>query len=117
MTGPEQEAFAAVFVTTSTAAEADHIAAVLVGERLAACVNRLGPVRSTYTWKGELTRNEEFLLVIKARRQRIDQLASRVRALHSYEVPEVVALPIVAGSPPYLRWLGEATDPAPPGGG
>lgn len=78
-------------------------------ERLAACVNRLAGVASVYRWKGKVERANEVLLVIKTSRRNLGRLIARVRALHSYTVPEVIALPIVAGNPDYLTWIGTET--------
>jgi periplasmic divalent cation tolerance protein len=96
-----------VFVTVSSAVEGEKLASVLVGERLAACVNRLGPVQSTYWWQGRVERDDEQLLVIKTRDDLFDQLKARVQELHSYSVPEVIALPILKGSESYLHWMDE----------
>lgn len=101
--------FIVVLVTAGSAEEGERIAAALVGEQLAACVNIAGPIRSLYTWQGELHRDEEHLLVIKTRAALFDEVERRVRALHSYEVPEVIALPITAGAQPYLDWLAANT--------
>ena len=98
-----------VLVTVSSADEGERIAGPLVTEQLAACVNMLGPIRSLYRWDGQLQRDEEFLLIVKTRAALFPELATRVRMLHSYETPEVIALPISAGSPPYLEWLRTAT--------
>ena len=98
-----------VFVTASSDAEARRIGHALVGERLAACVNVIGPLHSIYRWAGEVREDAEHLLLVKARREDVDTLATRVRALHSYEVPEVVALDVVTGSAPYLAWVREVT--------
>ena len=99
------EDFIVVFVTTGSASEGERIARALVGEGLAACVNRVGPIRSTYTWQGAVADAEEYLLVAKSCRRQFAALEARVRALHSYEVPEVIALPLATGSAPYLEWL------------
>jgi periplasmic divalent cation tolerance protein len=104
--------FVVVLVTVGSRAEGETIARRLVDERLAACVNVVGPMRSIYTWQGRTADEEEYLLVIKSRREIFAALETRVRALHSYEVPEVVALPVVAGSAPYLEWLRASTAPA-----
>ncbi len=98
-----------VLVTASTADEAQAIGRALVEERLAACVNVLGPIRSIYRWQGQVEEAEEHLLVVKARAADVDALGARVRALHSYDVPEVLALPVGAGSEDYLAWLVAAT--------
>jgi periplasmic divalent cation tolerance protein len=94
-----------VFVTVASRDDGERIADAVVGERLAACVNILGPIRSIYRWQGEIARDDEHLLLIKTTRARYAELEARVRALHTYEVPEVVALPIERGSTPYLEWI------------
>ena len=102
-----------VYVTASSAEEAATLARALVGERLAACVNRL-PVESVYQWQGQVEEAAEVLLIVKTRRDLLDALAARVTALHSYTVPEIIALPVVAGWPPYLQWIAaETTAPSP----
>jgi periplasmic divalent cation tolerance protein len=98
-----------VFVTTANEEEAVRIAKILVTERLAACANMVSEVRSIYRWKGEIWDTQERLLIIKTRAALFPALEMRVRALHSYEVPEIVAIPIVAGSAPYLEWVLECT--------
>ena len=98
--------FVVVLVTVGSADEAERLAEAAVSEQLAACVNIVGPIRSIYMWKGALQRDEERLLVLKTRAALFPALERRVRELHSYETPEVVALPITAGSVPYLEWLG-----------
>ena len=99
--------FIVVFVTAGSAEEGERIAAALVEERLAACVNRLSGVRSVYRWEGKVERADEELLVIKSRRALFDRVKKRVAELHSYSVPEIIALPLVDGSDSYLRWLDE----------
>ncbi len=97
-----------VLVTCGKAAEARRIARALVEGRLAACVNVLeAPVRSVYRWKDKVETAAEHLLLIKTSRKLLAALSAEVERLHSYDVPEVVALPILAGSPRYLRWLEE----------
>ncbi|MFN8542608.1 MAG: divalent-cation tolerance protein CutA [Candidatus Binatia bacterium] len=102
-------AFVIVLVTVANEEEAERLAYTLVEERLAACANLLGPIRSIFRWQGAVEEASEHLLLLKARRDAVEELSARVRALHSYDVPEVLALPIVAGSEPYLEWLGEST--------
>ncbi|MBD1913730.1 MULTISPECIES: divalent-cation tolerance protein CutA [unclassified Leptolyngbya] len=97
-----------VLVTAGTEAEARAIAQALVSERLAACVN-LFPVQSTYRWQGEVQQDAEWQLFIKTDLQRFAELEARICALHSYEVPEIIALPIQAGSALYMAWLAEQT--------
>ncbi|MEB2285223.1 MAG: hypothetical protein B6D46_07545 [Polyangiaceae bacterium UTPRO1] len=106
---------AAVVVLSTAAApdEAERIAAALVGERLAACVNLVGPITSIYRWRGSVEHAAEVLMVIKTRRALAVRLVARLRKLHSYEVPEAIVMPIASGSAPYLRWLAAATAAAP----
>jgi uncharacterized protein involved in tolerance to divalent cations len=95
-----------VLVACSGAAEARRIARAVVNSRLAACVNILpGPVTSIYRWKGKIESSKERLLLIKTSRKRMVKLQAEVERLHSYDVPEFIALPIVAGSSAYLAWL------------
>jgi len=96
-----------VLVTAASEDEARRIAEALVTERLAACCNLLPGVRSIYRWQGKVCHDDEILLVIKTSEKRFDDLERRVRELHSYDVPEVVALPMAAASEPYLAWLRE----------
>jgi periplasmic divalent cation tolerance protein len=101
--------FIVVFVTCGSEEEALKIAHALVEERLAACANMISPLRSIYRWEGKICDEKEWLLVIKTRQSRIEDLAKRVKALHSYSVPEIIALPIAEGSPAYLNWIEENT--------
>lgn len=94
--------------TVGSAEDADRIARELVGRRLAACVNVVGGVVSVYRWKGAVERDEERLLVIKTRAERLEELRQALVELHPYEVPELVALPVEAGHAPYLAWLDES---------
>jgi len=99
-----------VLVTAGNLREGEGIAEALVTERLAACVNVLGPLRSVYRWEGVVQRDEEYLLLIKTRRDALARLANRIADLHSYTTPEVVALPVCAGSEAYLNWLRSCVD-------
>jgi periplasmic divalent cation tolerance protein len=94
-----------VYVTAGKMTEARKIARALVEKRLAACVNVIPKVSSVYRWKDELQTDEEFLLIIKTRRARFDELRKCIETLHSYEIPEVIATPIVDGSANYLNWI------------
>lgn len=97
-----------VLVTCGSAKEAQRIARMLVGERLAACGNIFqAPVRSIYRWKGKVESAMEYLLVIKSSRRRFAALRETVKRLHSYDVPEIIALPVVEGSSEYLKWIEE----------
>ena len=97
-----------VFTTASNLSEARRIANQLVRARVAACVNIVPRIDSVYWWKGKVTRGAEALLIIKTSRSRMKLLSRKIQTLHSYEVPEVIALPVSAGSPAYLRWLEES---------
>ena len=108
----EAGTFVVVLVTAGSAEEGRRIGRAIVDERLAACVNVVGPIRSIYRWEGAVEEADEHLLVIKARAADVPALTARVRVLHSYDVPEVVALPLTGGSEPYLAWLAAATDRA-----
>lgn len=99
--------FVVVFVTVGSSEEGERLAASLVEERLAACVSRIGPVHSTYRWEGNVEKSSEELLIIKTHQGLFEQLRQRVQELHSYSVPEIIALPIVEGNESYLNWLGE----------
>ncbi|MBN1135967.1 MAG: divalent-cation tolerance protein CutA [Anaerolineae bacterium] len=94
-----------VLMTAGSREEADRIASALVGEMLAACVNVLPGVTSVYHWEGQVQRDQEWLLVAKSTREVLDDLVRCVQALHSYDLPEIVALPVVGGSEAYLRWI------------
>ena len=104
-------AYVVCFVTAGSREEARRIGDAVVGERLAACANVLGPVASTYWWKGKVARDLEVLLILKTRRALLAKLTSRVRALHSYDVPEVIAFPIVGGNSAYFKWIEESVRP------
>lgn len=104
---------AVVLITASSAEEGARIARALVEERLAACVNVVPQVRSFYRWQGKLEDDSEALLIAKTRRALAERIAVRVRELHSYTLPETIALPIAAGSERYLAWLtGETMEPS-----
>ncbi len=98
-----------ILVTVVNQEQADVIAHALVSEHLAACVNIVGPLRSIYRWEGQMQDDSELLLVIKTRAELFSPVADRVKALHSYQTPEIIALPITAGSEAYLAWLTGAT--------
>jgi periplasmic divalent cation tolerance protein len=98
-----------VLVTAPTPDRAAEIARALVEERLAACGNVVQGIRSIYRWEGKVQEDAEALLVLKTTRARFDALRDRVLALHPYEVPEVIALPVEAGSARYLAWIADET--------
>ena len=90
---------------TCPADAAGRLAEALVGERLAACVNRIGPVQSTHRWQGAIESASETLLAIKTTAARYAELEARLRELHPYEVPEILATPVLGGLPEYLAWV------------
>ena len=94
-----------VFCLCESQAQAESIATSLVERQLAACVNILPEVTSIYRWKGELEKSQEVMLVIKTRHNLFDELRTEMTRLHSYEVPEIVAIPVAAGSSAYLNWI------------
>ncbi len=94
-----------VLMTAGSREEADRIADTLVGEMLAACVSVIPGVTSVYRWEGEVKRDSEWLLVAKSRSDVLNDLVRRVQTLHSYDVPEIIALPLVGGSETYVRWI------------
>ena len=94
-----------VFVTTESAEKAAVIAKSLVEDKLAACGNIVGNIRSIYRWQGEVADESEALLILKTQRNLFDKLRDRVLKLHEYDVPEIVAVNIEAGNQAYLRWL------------
>jgi len=98
-----------VVTTAASADEARRIATALVEERLAACVQIVGPIESIYRWQGKVETAAELQCWIKTRRQHYALLEAAIRRLHSYEVPEILAVPIVAGSEAYLKWLTDET--------
>lgn len=90
---------------------AGHIARTLVEQGLAACVNQLPPVNSVYRWQGSVERAIEVPLLVKTTRERLAEVLNAIRGLHPYELPEIVAIPVVAGLPSYLRWVVDETQP------
>ena len=101
---------AVVYITTATAEEARTIGKMLVNEHLAACANIVDGMQSIYHWEGRLCEKNESVLLLKTRREMIDRLTSRVRQLHTYSCPCIVALPIVGGNPEYLEWIERETE-------
>ena len=99
-------------MTAANSAEAARLAEMLVSAQLAACVQILPAIESVYRWKGTIERESEVLLFAKTERSRFEDVEREVRALHSYETPEIIALPITAGSVPYLKWLSASLDPS-----
>ena len=106
----EDRAHIVVFITTATVEEAQRIANILVRSRKAACVNIVPEVHSIFRWHGKMDSADEALLIVKTREALLDELIELVKENHSYEVPEIVALPIVGGNPDCLRWLDAETE-------
>lgn len=98
-----------IFVTASSEEEARTLARKLVDSRLVACANVVPGLQSLFHWKGNVEEAKEVLLILKSRAELFDRVEQRVRELHSYEVPEIIALPILQGSAPYLAWINEET--------
>jgi periplasmic divalent cation tolerance protein len=98
-----------VLCTCPDEASAERIASALVEERLAACVNRISGIASTYRWQGKVERGHECLLLIKTTSERFDALRERIVELHPYELPEVIAVDIALGHAPYLAWIATET--------
>jgi periplasmic divalent cation tolerance protein len=94
-----------VFMTAVNGEEAARLADMLVGSHLAACVQILPEMESVYRWQGKIERQSEVLLLAKTTKGKFEELEREVRALHSYDTPEIIAVPVVAGSAPYLQWL------------
>ena len=100
--------FSLVLTTVKNRAEARRLSEKLVSEKLAACVSALPSVSSTYRWRGKLERMREILLLIKTSNKKLDRLIPRIKELHSYEVPEIVVVPIKRGTAEYLKWIEES---------
>lgn len=107
MSGSATDPVVVVTVSVPDQATGDRLAAALVDRRLAACVKRSGPVRSTYRWQGNVEREDECVLQVMTLHSAFDDLCAAVCELHPYEVPEVIATPVVAGSADYLTWVRE----------
>ena len=102
----DQQNYGVVLVTASSQQEAEAIASTLVEEKLAACVS-LTPINSIYSWQGKVQSEQEWQLIIKTDLTYFTRLEAKIKELHAYEVPEIIALPIITGYQPYLNWIGE----------
>jgi len=103
----KEGAYLVVFVTTPSIAEADKIAHILLEARKAACITIVPTAHSRFWWRGKIDSADETLLIVKTKASLLEEVIMLVKENHSYEVPEVIALPIVAGSEDYLKWLDE----------
>ncbi|GAA4156780.1 divalent-cation tolerance protein CutA [Actinomadura keratinilytica] len=108
------QAYVQVTTTTDSRQEAADLARSAVAERLAACAQLVGPIASTYWWEGEIETAEEWMVVFKTTDERFDELATLITEVHSYDTPEIIATPVVAGSMDYLAWVAEQTEPPEP---
>jgi periplasmic divalent cation tolerance protein len=102
----EESRYGVVMVTAASKAEAETIAHALVRSHLAACVSIL-PIQSIYTWQDDVHQEDEWQLLIKCDLAKFEAIEAKVQEIHSYEVPEIIAVPILAGSKPYLNWIAE----------
>ncbi|MFH1655960.1 MAG: divalent-cation tolerance protein CutA [Candidatus Omnitrophota bacterium] len=98
-----------VFVTCANKSEANKIAKALIKAKLAACVNLLNPVNSLFWWQGKVDSSKEILLIIKTKKRLFGKLEKLVKSLHSYDVPEIIAFPILMGNKKYLNWIDDST--------
>jgi periplasmic divalent cation tolerance protein len=103
------EKYVVVFITAETHGQGRDIADALVGGKLAACVNIVPQVQSKFWWQGKIDSANESLLIVKTREALLDKVIATVKSLHSYKVPEIIALPIVGGNKDYLDWIDEST--------
>jgi periplasmic divalent cation tolerance protein len=103
------EDFIIILVTASSEEEAKKVAQSLVDKRLAACVNIIKDVQSVFRWKGKILDEKELLLIVKTRKKLYKNVEEEVKNIHSYEVPEVIAFPIISGSKDYLYWIDSET--------
>ncbi len=94
-----------IFVTVGNKKEAQKIAAGLIKQKLAACVNIIDKVDSVFFWESKIDKAREFLLMIKSKKEKLPKIIKLIKSLHSYKVPEIIALPIIAGDKAYLRWI------------
>ena len=101
--------FIQVFMTAEKKEKAENIASAMVEKRLAACAQLLGPIRSTYWWEEKIETSEEWLCIMKSRKDLFEKLEKAIREMHPYATPEIVALPITSGNRDYLKWLEQET--------
>ncbi len=101
--------FIVIYITTGSVNEAKKIGRALVEEKLVACSNVISPIRSIYSWQGKICDDKEAMMILKTRKTHFKQIVKRVEKLHSYDVPEIIAMPIIEGSSKYLSWINEET--------
>src|SRR5687768_2515437 len=107
--GSKQSQFIVVLVTTASEEEATTIGRDVVKQGLAACANILALKKSIFQWEGKFAEEQEFLIIVKSRSDLFEDLSIAIQRLHSYKVPEIVAIPILKGSPDYINWLMDST--------
>ncbi|MEM3784051.1 MAG: divalent-cation tolerance protein CutA [Candidatus Bathyarchaeia archaeon] len=105
-----EKTFIIVLVTASNREEAEKIARTLLVEKLITCANIISPIHSLFWWQGKIDEAQEQLILMKTRKDLFNKLAEKVKALHSYQTPEIIALPITKGSKNYLKWLDESLE-------
>jgi len=98
-----------ISTTTEAKSDAESIADALLNQKLAACIQIIGPIQSHYHWKGKQEKSEEWLCLIKTREELYLQVENTIKSIHPYETPEIIAIPIIAGSPEYLKWINSET--------
>ncbi len=98
-----------IYITAGSVSEAKKIGHTLVEEKLVACSNIISPIRSIYSWQGKICDDKEALMMLKTKKKLFKQIIKRVEELHSYDVPEIIAIPIIDGSSKYLSWINEET--------
>ncbi len=96
-----------VFTTLPTEEEAEKLALRILEEKLGSCVQKLGPLRSFYWWKGKIEKEKEWLLIIKTTEEKFSRLEKFIKKNHPYEIPEIISVPVLQGNPEYLKWLEE----------
>ncbi len=101
--------YVVIYITTGSIDEAKMIGRALVEEKLAACSNIISPIQSIYSWQGEICNDKEALMILKSRKKLFKKIVKRVEELHSYDVPEIIAIPIIEGSSKYLSWINDET--------
>jgi len=100
--------YVVIFITASGKKEAARIAAALIKNKLAACVNIVDKVESLFRWQGKADKQKEAFLIIKSKKEKLSRIIKTVKSLHSYAVPEIIAIPIAAGYKPYLKWIDDS---------
>lgn len=100
--------FIIIFVTVSHKKEAKNIAQQLIKNKLAACVNIVEKIESLFCWQGKVDQAKEALLIVKSKKEKLAKIIKLVKSLHSYDVPEIIALPVIGGYKPYLNWINES---------